>query len=332
MGNGLFGIRGHNREINYLFQLKDSGAMPHALIFTGEAGIGKRMVADVFAASILCKENNPPCFDCKICSQLKAKTYPDLIILERDDKGKIPLGSEKTENGTVRWMIDTLSRSPMQGKYVAVVDGVDSISEAGQNALLKTIEEPGINTIIILIADNKSTILPTILSRCIEIAFHPLSETDVASILKEKFPHRNDINLISSISGGSAGFAIKLCQDNNLEKILSIASNISNYIKKGKINSDDIPIGGGIEASYNLTILINIYTLMIREAIKGKTYSFNEEIVLDIESAQKIVKILLATKAGLRYNLNTKNFIRGIFNSMDNLNKFGFIEPDFSWI
>lgn len=315
----------------YLSVLARNGQLPHSLLFTGPSGIGKFLVAEIFAKMILCQSENKPCDRCSVCTQISTRSYPDFILLQSDEKNKIPIGSEDEPN-SVRWLIDKLSRKAIHGRYVAIIDGITSISEAGQNALLKTIEEPSSGSIIILIADNKSGILPTIISRCIEITFKPLPYLDVEEIIREKHPARNDYQFLAKISGGSPGKALKLCEGNVLDSIISMAEEISRYINGKNLLLQNISFPPGSDADFFLTILINLYSLILAGSIKGETLPLSNEIFIDQESAAKVIKILLAVKQGLKNNLNPVNSLKGMIYSLDQIRSVGFVEPYFGWI
>ncbi len=324
-------IKGHHNQLKYLSRIKSGGNIPHSLLFSGQQGIGKRLIAELFATSVFCSEENSPCGKCFSCIQMKAGTYPDFIILERDDKGKIPIGSSDRPN-SVRWMIDRLMLSSVKGKYIAIVDGVETISEAGQNALLKTIEEPGEGAHIILIAESKSGILPTIVSRCIEINFNPLQVSDIKEIVAEKFPEGNNSEIISSICGGSADIALLLHDEKVFNEVMDICREMKVLLRGSGIGGKFPDIPGGSESGFILTVLINLYSLMIREHIAGLGNSLPGDVLIDIEEAEKLVKILLAIKKGLKNNLNVKNILKGMIYSVSGMKSSGFYEPDFSWL
>jgi len=327
------GIKGHQNQLNYLSHLKTGGAIPHALLFTGQHGTGKRLIAERFAASVLCREEDSPCFKCAACMQMKAGSYPDYIILERDEKGKIPVGSsDRSQPGSVRWMIERLTRSSINGKYFVVVDGVETISEAGQNALLKTIEEPGADSHIILIAESKSGILPTIVSRCIEINFNPLSVSQINEIMRERFSDGGNSDIIASICGGSVDTALRLNDEKVFNSIMSLCKEISSQIKGGSGELKFQDFASGEDNIFILNVLINIYSFMLKEHIKGSGFSIPEYLLIDADDAEKVVKILLAIKKGLKNNLNVKVFLKGMLSSISELKRTGFPEPDFSWL
>lgn len=326
-------IRGHENQLKYLSHIKQGGTIPHALLFTGQHGIGKRLIADIFAASVFCSGEEAPCGACHSCLQMKAGSYPDFIVLEKDDKGKIPVGSsDRGQPGTVRWMIDRLTRSSINGKLIVIVDGVETISESGQNALLKTVEEPGSDSHIILIAESKSGILPTIVSRCVEINFNPLQVSYINDIVSEQFPGGENSALISSICGGSADVALRLHDDKVFNSIIDVSREIRRMFRGTGSGGKSVDISGGGESAFALTVLINLYSFMVRGHISGDSSSLPEDIMLEMDEAEKAVKILLAIKKGLKNNLNINNFLKGMLYSVSDMKSLGFPDPDFSWL
>lgn len=330
----LNGIIGHDRELKYLLSLKSGGGMPHSILFTGQRGVGKRLIAEKFLNSLLCNELHSPCGECNTCRQVSAGTFPDLIILERDDKGKIPVGNrDKLMPGSVRWLIDRLSRTPVSGSYSVIIDGVDTISEAGQNALLKTIEEPYSKAYIFLIAESRTGILPTIISRCIEIPFQPLKSNQLMSIIRSKGIESPDTELFTAISGGSGDIAIKLHDDNVFNEIKNISMAISGFVRGSRnemfkyTDIKDVP-----DSEFLLTVLINIYSFIVRCGLSDDVKIIPGDLMVCHDDAMKIVRILLALKRGLGNNLNVKNILKGFIYSFNEIDSYGFPEPDFSWV
>jgi hypothetical protein len=328
------GITGHNRELKYLLSLKEGGKLPHAFLFTGQRGIGKRLIAERFLSSFFCKESESPCGICNTCKQISAGTFPDFIILEKDDKGKIPVGSrDRLLPGSVRWLIEKLSKAPVSGNYCVIIDGLDGISEAGQNALLKTIEEPYSRAYIILIAESRTGVLPTIISRCTEITFQPLKTDYVMQIVREKINISSDTRFFTEISGGSVDVALKLHEENTFYEIKKFCQSISGYItigNTGLFRYTDMK--NFSDNDFLLTVLINYYSYMLRVSFYDGKKNFPEEVVLNRDDAMKVIRILLALKKGLKNNLNIKNIIKGFMYSMKEMDTSGFPEPDFSWL
>ncbi len=330
----LNGIIGHDRELKHLLSLKNGGGMPHSILFTGLRGVGKRLVAERFLSSFICRGDNSPCGECNLCRQVSAGTFPDLIILERDEKGKIPVGNkDKLMPGSVRWLIDRLCRASSTGNYSVIIDGVDTISEAGQNALLKTIEEPYSKSYIFLIAESRTGILPTILSRCIEIPFQPLKKDELLNIIQIQGKTSRETELYIAVSGGSADVALKLHEENIFNEIKVLCGAISGFVRNGNNEMFKYTdIKAVPDTDFLLIVLINIYSYMVRYGIDSNVELIPEDIVVSHEDAVKIVRILLALKKGLGNNLNVKNILKGFMYSFKEIDSSGFPDADFSWL
>lgn len=311
------GIKGHARQLRYLTTLVKNRQYPQALLFSGPGGIGKKLIAERFLGSIFCSSSHSPCLECDICRQIKAGSYPDYMELLKDDKGKIPVGErEKSSPGTVRWFIDKMSRTSISGNYCVIIDGVDTISEVGQNALLKTIEEPPQGASIVLIAESSSLILPTIVSRCLEIKFNTLSQGDIMGIMESLSPGMAGNSLIAALSGGSMGTALYMQGEGALESVFSLCRMIKEYIED---DSDYLNIPNSINDYDNeilLTLLINVFSYMHKELCYSHERLLPAHVYLENEMrVRQIIKILLAVRKGLKNNLNIKNSLKGMIYS-----------------
>lgn len=142
--------------------------LPHGLLIVSAAQTGKKDYAEKLAATMLCQrpQQMRPCGQCKSCHLLRAQSHPDyyLIDLLVDNKGKAKktIGIDQIRELNQK-LVDT---AQMGGWRVAVVRSVTRMTIAAFNALLKTLEEPGDNTLLILLADNQQKVPATIRSRC----------------------------------------------------------------------------------------------------------------------------------------------------------------------
>lgn len=185
-------LRGHTDQIEMLRRSISRGRLAHAYLFAGPAGIGKSRFAQILAQSLLCERHADyellACDECSSCKQINAGSHPDLFIIGcPEGKNEIPVdlykGSKDKHN---EGLIHDLSLRPMAGnRRVAILDDSNKMNDEGANAMLKTIEEPPDNSLIILIADNLEAVLPTIRSRCQLIRFSPLPTSDVQDLLLE---------------------------------------------------------------------------------------------------------------------------------------------------
>ncbi len=317
------GIKGHKRQIRNLEFLLHNGKIPQAILFSGSSGIGKRLLAKRFLNAIFCKNSNPPCLSCSICKQIAHDTFPDLIEIRPNEKGIIPIGSEEnSEIGTVRWLINRLSAKSISGKTGVLIDGIDRITEEGQNALLKTIEEPSPGTCFILISSNRSNLLQTILSRCSEIRYFPLSDPDVKEIMIRNHiidPSVIDYDMIAKISGGSVEIAQIIADSNIFSKIIEICKSISSFLIEDKIFDADIGFSQNkIKTELFLDIIINIYRqnlIMIIKQNKTNDMLSKDIFIYDKKKVMGLLKILILLKRSGSQNLNIKYAFKGMLYS-----------------
>lgn len=328
------GIKGHQRQLGFLNTMGHGESIHHAILLTGQSGIGKRLIASRFAKSLYCRAQNSPCLECAVCRQIETGSFPDFIVLERDEKGKIPVGvREKPAPGTVRWLIERITRTPVTGRYCIIIDGVNTISDAGQNALLKTIEEPYSNSVIIMTAEGRSGILPTILSRCVNITFNPLGDDDISGILRENGAKETVIRAVTLMSGGSADCAIRLLDDKVMKYVTDFAGSMSGAIKSGNMSSlavTDKQQDTGDD--FLLRVLINLYSSMLREGGNMAHGGLPASVLCDSADTLKLLKILLAIKKGENNNLNFRNSLKGMLYSFDRIDASASLDPDFSWL
>ena len=153
----------------------------HAYLFQGEEGVGKEALARTFAAGLQCQSESTdkPCKECVSCRQMESGNQPDVIWIKRE---QVSLGVDEIREQ----LCNTMDIKPFSSPYkIYLVPEAEKMTEAAQNALLKTIEEPPEYGIVILMTSNISALLPTIQSRCLTMEFRPLSTAVVESYVKE---------------------------------------------------------------------------------------------------------------------------------------------------
>lgn len=173
-------IVGHEQIKDHLQTAIRENKPFHAYIFQGDVGVGKESMAKTFTAGLLCQgEGEKPCKECVSCRQILSGNHPDVVFVKRE---RASLGVEEIREQ----LCNTMDIKPFSGQYkIYVVPEAEKMTEAAQNALLKTIEEPPEYGIVILLTSNISEILPTILSRCLTLEFRPLSSHAIEEYLKK---------------------------------------------------------------------------------------------------------------------------------------------------
>jgi DNA polymerase-3 subunit delta' len=185
----------------HLQQARRQRRLPHALLFSGPRGIGKERFALAFAQSMMCQESDAdgrPCGVCRHCHLLHVGSHPDFqwIGPESDSKS----GEIKIE--AIRTLISGASLTARSGGHkVVVVQPAHRMNTSAANSLLKTLEEPTQDTLIILLTDQPARLLPTIRSRCQQLVFGPPSQTDSLAWLEGKVQHGDGDTLLALASG-----------------------------------------------------------------------------------------------------------------------------------
>ena len=199
-------IEGHDRPITILKRALANKTLAHAYLFSGEAGIGKKMTALALAAAVNCRNAGPGggCGECPSCRKVASGGHPDVRLM-------VPEGDE-IKIDQVRQMQADLSLKPFEGaKKVLIVDGVESMNTASANAFLKTLEEPPGDALIILITPMPQGLLPTIRSRCQEIRFLPLPRHTLAqALMGRRGLDESDAWFLAALAQGSMGRALEM--------------------------------------------------------------------------------------------------------------------------
>lgn len=230
-------IIGQEKAVHILHVFIQKKRIPHALIFAGDEGIGKKLTAFNFAKALNChrvtshesgitskdSNHNPEfetsnsqlqtefdaCDECRSCTKTNRGNHPDVFIITPEGEGG------QITVSAIRQLEESLSFKPFEGKWkIAIIDNADRLNQSAANAFLQTLEEPAPQSILILVSSRPDMLLSTIRSRCQRINFNPLPVDTMSALLEEKFDgidHKQAV-LLSMLSGGRLGCAL----DDNL--------------------------------------------------------------------------------------------------------------------
>ena len=201
----------HHEPWQRLQQRRQRQAMPHALLLAGPEGLGKRLFAQRLIQSLLCDQpaDGEACGSCRSCRLLAAGTHPDRIGL---GLGLRKDGSARTEIvvDQIRELSARLAmRSQFGGWQVACIDPADAMNPAAANALLKTLEEPAEQTLLLLIADQPWRLPQTIRSRCQRIDFQLPDQVRALEWLQQQGVAPADAGAALQAAGGNPGLALR---------------------------------------------------------------------------------------------------------------------------
>jgi DNA polymerase-3 subunit delta' len=189
-------ILGHVRQKEILDRSLASGRLAHAYLFSGPDGVGKRLMALALARAIVCHEQRG-CGDCQACRKIDHRNHPDLHVLEPDGN------SIKIEQ--VRRLQKDLNLKPLEApRKICLIEAADSMTLGAANALLKTLEEPRGDTLLILLSAHPNRLLETIRSRCQALPFtrHPNSRIQ-AQLEKQLDIDPTASHVLAALSEGS---------------------------------------------------------------------------------------------------------------------------------
>lgn len=148
--------------------------IPHAILIEGDVGTGRHTLSRHLAKAIVCESDNAPCNQCNNCRLAENSAHPDITVIAPED------GKKNISVSQIRALREETIIKPHQApKRVFVIDFADTMNEQSQNALLKVLEEPPKTVMFILIAESKSSLLDTIISRCVTLTMST-PEFDVA--------------------------------------------------------------------------------------------------------------------------------------------------------
>lgn len=199
-------LLGQQRAKTLLTKSLSSGRIAHAYLFRGADGIGKKLFAKAMAMALSCKNCGPAtsCGTCISCRKFLSDNHPDYVV-ESPAKGTIKIDR-------VRSLCKSLTYPPYESqRRVVVIEDIHTMRQEAANSLLKTLEEPPVDNVLILTAEASKSILPTIRSRCQIVPFYPLRVDETISILmKDHGIAEEEGRLLARLSEGSPGKALLL--------------------------------------------------------------------------------------------------------------------------
>jgi DNA polymerase-3 subunit delta' len=243
------GIQGHDSVVAQFRRSLSRGRLASTFLFVGPPGVGKRAFALKLAQTLLCSESPPqqmqPCGRCPSCVQVAAGTHPDLFVIGKPkERADIPVAlligeaNKRMQEG----LCHDISLKPfMGGKRIAIIDDADHLNEEGANCLLKTLEEPPPQSVLILIATSAEKQLPTIRSRSQIIRFAPLEAEVLAELLISQgiVAEAAQARQLAEYSGGSLQRAAELAD----AELWEFRQNLLNQMAAARWDSSQLAKG-----------------------------------------------------------------------------------------
>lgn len=230
---GFHDIIGHEQIKDHMQKAIEGEKVSHAYILTGEAGMGRKSLANAFAMTLLCENvMSEPCMECHACKQVLSHNHPDLIYVTHEKPASIGVDDIREQ------INDTIMIRPYSSYYkIYIVDEAEKMTVQAQNALLKTIEEPPAYVVILLLTTNQDAFLPTILSRCVQLKLKPLKDSEVKGYLIQSLGVSEDqADVYSAFARGNLGKAIHLASSEEFQILYRRMLQLLKHVKRADIS------------------------------------------------------------------------------------------------
>ena len=204
---GFRDIIGHEKIIAHMQQAIRTGNVSHAYILDGPEHAGKRMLADAFAMALQCEvQSGEGCLVCRSCKQALSGNQPDIITLQQEKPGSVSVKEVREQ------INDTVDIRPYSSRYkIYIIEKAQKMTQAAQNALLKTLEEPPSYVVFLLLTTNSESFLQTVRSRCVMLRLQAASEEQIrAFLMKQCRIPDYQADVCSAFAQGNVGRAIRL--------------------------------------------------------------------------------------------------------------------------
>lgn len=308
------------------------GKVSHAYIIQGEKYSGKKMIADLFARSIMCEHNKKggmtklPCNSCKACRQAIGENNPDIIRVSHEKPNVISV-----EN--IRQQINNdIVILPYSSDYkIYIVDEAEKMNVQAQNALLKTLEEPPSYAVIILLAATTSVLLPTILSRCVRLDIKPVFDDEIKTYLMNnaRLPDYR-AGVCAAFARGNIGRAKLLATDEDFDSMKASVTNTLKNIDGMEINKIYSEIKRLQEEKYNIDDYLDMCFIWYRDVLLLKASGDMSRIIFrenasniqrlsksfEYDRLERIIRAIERTRSRIKANVSQELSMELMFMEM----------------
>lgn len=260
-------IVGRQDLVEHLKNAMKMDKVSHAYIFSGEKGAGKKMLARVFAKALQCQgDGEEPCGECLSCRQADSRNHPDIMEVIHDKPNSISVDDIRDQ------VVSDVQVRPYSSKYkIYIIPDGEKMTVQAQNALLKTIEEPPEYVIVMILTSSTSSLLPTILSRCVLLNVKPVSDEQVKDYLMEhvKVPdYQADICV--AFAQGNIGKAVRLASSEHFAEIKMAAIHLVTHIKQMDVSEISAAVKAVSEFKMDIRDYLDILAVWYRDVLYFK--------------------------------------------------------------
>ena len=308
-------VVGHKDILKYISSAVENNRVSHAYILNGERGSGKRMLANLFATTLLCESgNSEPCGKCHSCRQAESGNHPDIIRVTHEKPNSISVDDIRTQ------VNNTVDIKPYQGPYkVYIIPQADLMTPQAQNAILKTIEEPPAYAVFLLLTENAEMLLPTINSRCVMLKLRNIKDTLIRKYLMENLEIPDyKADMCTAFAQGNVGRAIMLANSEHFNEIREEAVQLLKHIHDMELREIVAAVKNISVYKLEITDYLDIIMIWYRDVLLYKATKEIDKVVFkdqlqsikeqarksSYEGIELILESLEKAKARLKANVN----------------------------
>ena len=293
-----------------------TGNLSHAYIINGEYGSGRQTIASALAKTIQCQsktDDTDACGVCTSCKQAESHNHPDIKYITHD-KTSISVNDIREQ------LNNDISIKPYSSEYkIYIIPDANKMTEQAQNALLKTIEEPPVYAIIILLTENCDSLLPTIRSRCVTLTMNPVEKDKICTYLENKFQlEPEQAQIAANYCQGNIGKAIRFASSSGFiemkNQVLKLLKNLDSMdiasiidtIKEFSTHKNDINDYLDLMLLWYRDVLMFKVTKDANLLLYSDEYSAISEQATkrDYENIENIIAAIDKAKVRLKANVN----------------------------
>lgn len=293
-----------------------TGNLSHAYIINGEYGSGRQTIASALAKTIQCQsktDDTDACGVCTSCKQAESHNHPDIKYITHD-KTSISVNDIREQ------LNNDISIKPYSSEYkIYIIPDANKMTEQAQNALLKTIEEPPVYAIIILLTENCDSLLPTIRSRCVTLTMNPVEKDKICTYLENKFQlEPEQAQIAANYCQGNIGKAIRFASSSDFiemkNQVLKLLKNLDSMdiasiidtIKEFSTHKNDINDYLDLMLLWYRDVLMFKVTKDANLLLYSDEYSTISEQATkrDYENIENIIAAIDKAKVRLKANVN----------------------------
>ncbi len=274
---GFGDILGQENCIAYMKEIAARKEASHAYMISGPASSGKGLLAETFAMALQCEEGRgEPCLRCKSCRQALSGNQPDIRHVVRD-----PKKTTVSVDNIREQVLNDVCIKPYSSRYkIYIIDEGQLMREQGQNALLKTLEEPPAYAVLLLLTTSADAFLPTIRSRCVQLHTKAVEDRRVKAWLMERYQVPDyQAEVCATFAQGSVGKAILLASSPQFFGLKESTLQLMGRLKSLSVYEWRQELAFLEDERENIEIFLDLLLLLFRDVLLCKATASEERLI-----------------------------------------------------